>query len=864
MAILEQTQFVGSGMVKEIEESAISLVLQNLQQDQYQYPIKSFIREITSNCVDAIEEKITAISILTGQTSVENHYGTDESAIFKDSKFDPTYYDLKFLSPENEIKITYFNRVSSNRDKVIIEDTGVGLGGNRLKGFFKPAFSTKRLNKKALGKFGIGSKSGLSTGVESYQIISRHNGREYHFDIYNDRYYSMVPRFNEFGENSKEVWRAKRFNEDNSIEEFNNDIYYYNTDQPNGVKILIDVKNPLRNKSKYIDAVKSQLTYFDNVKLYDEYEDKAESWRNKEIHFQTEIIYKDQHIIVPKNSYYAVPHLVLNGVNYGTIDFAEMEMDEKKGNIGIIGDPNEIDVNQSRESVRYTEKTREAIKKYLNNSISLAQKQVNKFIDDYKSDFVLWLIACRDINSKHKSDNLLSRLSGLADMSSIVFQYGDTNITYTHTNLKKLFENIRVTKVILDKYNDAYKTQTFEVHSWEQFTPDATHKILLKNRADDRIPVLTLAYIHETYNSYYPVYVFHYYDEVDSELISYIRKSNSIIDYDTLEVPQSFLDKYSSNQTKLEKEEEEKIVAEEISKKELRKYNGEILYHEFRANSNGYIANTENNLVKQKQSIKIDNVKNVFNKHTTIYGTSQDIPLLMSILYMIGNPNYDTKIIGKKNFNIIVVSNDTVKYISNYATHVIPALQNFNGNKLSLIIPIKNYNTARIIKHIYESDDYDYLRYFDNVDSDAADTYKQLCKYIIDNGQRSNTKFNVSGSTNIEEYLNLVTEFQLYLQQETDKNNIAEKAKEYFNNTKINSCDAIDLEIYAKFKALEDFVENIKDLLFPYSRYSSSYQRIREINAAAVREYITLKNIPPFETFLKERNEEFKVTQSNN
>ena len=57
-------------------------------------------------------------------------------------------------------------------------------------------FSTKRLNKKALGKWGIGSKSGLSTGVESYQMTSRYNGREYKFDIYNDRFFSTVSEIN--------------------------------------------------------------------------------------------------------------------------------------------------------------------------------------------------------------------------------------------------------------------------------------------------------------------------------------------------------------------------------------------------------------------------------------------------------------------------------------------------------------------------------------------------------------------------------------------------------------------------------------------------------------------------------------------
>ena len=139
MALLEEKQMFGSGMVKEIEESAISLILQNLQQDQYHYPEKSFIREIVSNCVDAIEEKKVAKSILTGESSIEDHYSSVESDITKDSKFDSGYYNLDFLSPEDRIEITYINRYTSNRDKIVIEDTGVGLGDSRLQGFFRPA-----------------------------------------------------------------------------------------------------------------------------------------------------------------------------------------------------------------------------------------------------------------------------------------------------------------------------------------------------------------------------------------------------------------------------------------------------------------------------------------------------------------------------------------------------------------------------------------------------------------------------------------------------------------------------------------------------------------------------------------------------
>ena len=451
MALLDEKQMFGSGIVKELEESAISLVLQNLQQDQYQYPEKSFIREIVSNCVDAIEEKKIAISILTGETTVEDHYSTVESDITRDSKFNPEYYNLDRLSSEDRIEITYVNRYSSNRDRIIIEDTGVGLGGTRLQGFFKPAFSSKRLNKKALGKWGIGSKSGLSTGVESYQMTSRYNGKEYKFDIYNDRFFSTVSEINmdTYQTNPHELWKVKVYTETGEVIEKDLPIYYTETSEPNGVIISIDVKNPIRNKQKYIDAVKTQLNYFSDVKLFEvtEYSDETLG-SPKEIHFRTDILYKDEHLIIPKDNYYAVPHLVINNVVYGTIDFAEMEMDEKRGNIGIIADPSEIDVNQSRETVRYTEKTRNSIKKYLDNAINIAQNHINEELKSTKDDFLKWIIACRNIKAKPSNVNVFSRLSGLADLSKVEFTFeaDDIKFLYNKQSFKNVFNGYRVTK----------------------------------------------------------------------------------------------------------------------------------------------------------------------------------------------------------------------------------------------------------------------------------------------------------------------------------------------------------------------------------------------------------------------------------
>ena len=871
MALLEQTHIQGDGMVKEIEGSAISLVLQNLQQDQYQYPIKSFIREIASNSVDAIEEKKIARSILTGKSKVEDHYSSLESDITKDSKFDPEYYDLNYLSDEDTIIIKYVNvdRSVSNRDKIIIEDTGVGLGGNRLRGFFRPAFSTKRLNKSALGKWGIGSKSGLATGVESYQIVSRHNGREYKFDIYNDRFYSTTPRFSESGENPCEVWKAKRYTEDGGTEDFDNLIYYTLTDKPNGLTVIMDVKNPIRNKNKFFDAVKSQLTYFNYVRFIEQYSSGVEN----EIFFKTKVLYQDEHLIIPEENYYSVPHLVLNGVNYGVIDFSEAEMDEKRGNIGIIGDPSEIDVNQSRESVRYTDRTRKALKKYLENSILVAQNYVNKNMLEFQEDFLKWAIACRDLKSKNTRDNVFSRLSGLADLEQVEFTYKDTPIKYNQTNFKKIFVGFRVSRVEVVKSNNAYTTKSIDINSWENFSPNV---IFYRDSSDNRYTSLLMGYISELTHERYiylitPTDVSELTEEESNmhELVlSLLKDSKTLSNLSEIVIPQEFIDAKAEAQKQHEEAVKEEMLQASLSEKELRKKNGLLLYHTFALSRNHYRGDitSDSYISKTRCEVHIDNIPTNFTKETTIYGTTQDIPYLKSVLFMMDKTLYERgNLIESSRFKVITVSKEVVKYIDQHATHVIKALQDIKGTKLSVMKSIKEYNTASYFKYLHENKDFRFLGAFKDVDEDAFNVFKELCSYAKLNGFGGGTKVNLNGSEELKDYLTKISDFQLQIiKYSDDKDKIAEISKSLFNTPKIDSCDAVDIEIYAKFKALEDYVSDLKDMFrslsdhgdynIPgFSEYSSTY-----------REYIKLKGVPSYSEFLKDWNEELKVEEYKN
>src|SRR5690606_1719523 len=127
--------------------------------------------ELVSNGIDSINEKETARKILSGESEESEYYyvpGTNpamDAAIeantgeYEDSRFDADYYDLKWLDlTSNRVLIKYLESDNTQRDRVQIIDYGVGLSPRRLEGILELGYSTKRLAKSPLGKFGLGAK----------------------------------------------------------------------------------------------------------------------------------------------------------------------------------------------------------------------------------------------------------------------------------------------------------------------------------------------------------------------------------------------------------------------------------------------------------------------------------------------------------------------------------------------------------------------------------------------------------------------------------------------------------------------------------------------------------------------------------
>lgn len=402
----EDNRQMNKSMLKTIDSGGLQMMFDMAQRYQYQYPIKSTVRELLSNGIDSVAERKTAHRIIKGGEKVEDFFVELEGEVYKDSKFDPAYYDFKHLSSKDKVTLAYHVGSNMEKDRVEIIDYGVGMSAKRLEGYFKLAFSTKRLSKIPLGKFGLGAKSPLSIGMDFYTVESRYNGRLYRFNIYSHDIQSIIPKFNlRTGEKyQSDIFYAGTDNE--------YEVFWMPTTEPNGVTVTIEAKK--HHRQQYIDAVKSQMLYFDNVVC-----EIHENGHVSTVEHRANVIYEDDMIVMSDNHYFSKPHLLLNKVNYGYIDWSELELQQLHGNIGIKVQPEDVDVNPSRETVMWTEKTKDTVLQRFKEVVGIATNLIQEKLKE--TDFLRWLRVCYTISSQYYADEstVVGRLSKIVDLSDI-------------------------------------------------------------------------------------------------------------------------------------------------------------------------------------------------------------------------------------------------------------------------------------------------------------------------------------------------------------------------------------------------------------------------------------------------------------
>ena len=469
-----------AGIAKKINKGAEKMVFDILQSTQYSMPVQSTVRELVTNACDSQREKEIAIEILMGTKKVEDYYIERHGDAYEDSNFDKSYYNRDHFNVHSEIDLVYTkNEGVGYCDTFAVTDYGVGIGARRLEGILELGYSTKRNTSENFGAFGLGAKAALSTGVDFYTIETVYNGMRFKCNCFNYKTDFIIPAFNvKTGKTNPFV----TFTDGTKV-------YYVPTEATNQTTVSFGVKK--HNRSKFEEAVEEQLMYFDNVnfKVLDTDEDSYESERK--VRFQAEILYNSKNLIISDSYYFNKPHIVLvkdenatTGINYGYIDFRELEMEQMYGSIAfkcparqVVVDERGVetvlqegvDVTPSREKVIWNEAT----KNYIKSVIMAAAQEASDIIEEelQETDFLKWVDACRSIITGNSSENrILNKLARIIDTEAIKPKFGpDRRIKYGPANT--LFEGMILMKPYQDRGGDGVKREA--IKDWNGF--DAKH-----------------------------------------------------------------------------------------------------------------------------------------------------------------------------------------------------------------------------------------------------------------------------------------------------------------------------------------------------------------------------------------------------
>jgi hypothetical protein len=750
---IETSEILGTkGGERGIDSAAYGLIMDIAQSQQYTKPIPSTIRELVSNAIDSQGEKERALLILNKEAKVSDFFIEREGDLYKDSKWDESYYDKKFLDTENnDVIIEYIERTGSGRcDSLIVRDFGVGIGGKRLEGVLNLGFSTKRNRKDALGSYGLGAKVGLSTGAEFYKITTVYNGYKYIIKVFNKSFNCCVGKLNlKTGEKNKEIVFSSGYT-----------VYGEKTEDKNFTEI--EVPSLKHHKEDYKLAVKTQLLYFKNTKFFN----IDESGGKYEIDFSSKIIYNSKNLIISENSPFSKPHIIVvkggiedntTGVCYGNIDFKELELEDMYGDVGIKcpirqvvknedGSETEInpgiDVIPSRESVRWTANTRDFIKKQFNSAREEATDIVEKELKT--EDFLEWLENCKNIRYKFSGSNsIIGRLSKILDFDSLEPKFNNSQIEFS--SLEKMFSGFSVRKY--QKYFNN-KTKKFAVNriedlSWRDFN---SSEIYFRTEKTEQLKDLFICESH-------PVIVIkrkHYTEEVVKvgeeghfankqikvELLEKFLLSSKLIKiYEDVEITEEFIKSIN----KKEEEENEEIESKrEKSPKEIRERENRTVCNTLTPSWN-YIRGQsgEKVFINQKVEPKISYLEDTDD--LIYYGTQEDSEKIHFAATLLSKKQSGV-FWGENVINLVIVSKSNLKYFKSKHSHInnlfgiteqVTENEKIIGVKMSVNSSLVEWNTARKIYPFLE--EIKFLSNYSQINKDICESYRDLVKFVNEN-----------------------------------------------------------------------------------------------------------------------------------
>lgn len=877
MAILdvEQSKQQGStGIKRELDENAHSLIMDTIQVTQYQYPEASTVRELTSNAIDSQNEKTKAIEIITGKKTEEDYYIRREDAQYKDSNFDREYYDLKWLNQDlNEVELTYKCGTGGGWcDQLIVKDHGVGLGGKRLQGYFKIGFSTKRNTTKALGGFGFGAKVSLSLRNEYYDVVTAHNGKLFKFRCYAYKLDSLVSKFKENGETNNFI----EFSDSKGNTE---KVYYEDTTSKNFTELIVPCKT--YHRTKINDAINSQLLYLTGIK----YNYIDESGYGNIRKFQANILYNSKNLIVSDQRTYAKPHVVVvkdpeqsTGICYGYVNFHELEMQDLYSYVGfkcpmrqVIRDESGketvvqdgVEVTPSRESVVWSDNTRNYLQKIITSAAEEAQSLVNDQLKE--KDFLEWIRKAVAIKSGSNSDWTLSNIAKITDVTNLHPSYSvDPDIKLCSVN--EFFAGFQIRHNIIDS---AYKRNIGSyvnfinrksVGSWsdvmsfntkfykytDRQSPRKDEYVLRQN--NNRFISIKRLTKEEMFNNLFkndfdhPTQSFCKNEKafeklfaVSEKIYSYFWKHKSILDYDEVDVPESFKSQLK-DEVEIEKEDQDAKKATDpyagMTPAERRKLTDSLVLQHLQLHLTPYgMVNSQKPVSYAKKEMLASDFVN--DNAQVYYANGIEEQGLTTIASLISHPhaisfdvkhnhNFTSSVFNPSLRIIRVPSNMPKKFTKNhkhiYEFFGFKELYTDKDKTITMNDRVKKWNTLRLINADFEK--FKFLSNFSTINPDISKIYtevsSEMSTFTDFTTQRWQSVVQVPKDVfdGFETFLSKVTQFALFkADNPNDTEGLKNKAIELFGTESITDVESIDFELYNKYLALKEYSSQIHGLL---------------------------------------------------
>lgn len=612
------------GIKKTIDKGSMSMALDILQRGLYAHPIQSTVRELASNGYDAIKERDVAKSIILGESPIEDHFDvTKIDGIFHASGWDATYFDLAWLSTDPFCYLYY--EEGPQKDVLRFVDHGTGLGKTRLVNYFMLNWSSKRSNKDAIGKWGLGSKVALSLGIDSFRVITKYNGRKFKFDVFVDKVESVISKFSTKGVANEPfvLVPEKRILNDSDEEEVVPAYIAYcePTTDKNGVEIQIEVKK--HNKKLFFEGIETQLMYMPNIKFLHRTDG---STTHKEIDIAAKVLYRDENVVLSESTIFDRPHILLGTgnalINYGFLAFNELEIEPKRGSVGLIMNVNDLEVTPSRESVIWSSKTRAAVLAKYKMVSEMASKYLNSELSS-ETDYILWITKASQIlgSMRHGGSNtsVLGRLASIIDMDDIgaVVYPNDPKIVFDPKPKEMFGENLTVRVISFDRYHKKVDREIMK--DLGHLTKPVYFTKFGSNPFKDR-------YLYEEAGEFVLINI--QKDAVLDKKGTYVTNS-AMLDYDGVVIPEDRMELYLADAEGITEEDDDKsqsYSAPVVDHSANRKANKQIVIHKLTGTGGVY------DYKFSSYDVYISNLFSEFANELVVYTTGGDRETMSNLL----------------------------------------------------------------------------------------------------------------------------------------------------------------------------------------------------------------------------------------